>query len=95
MGKAIGSSHHGGINYRGYNVCFRSRFASSDRRLSIEFIVDEVELDLVEGFGFSEFAVGEAIVELAHEQCSAGVIHGPQGSENGFGSTTEEVAADA
>lgn len=53
-----------------------------DRGLSIEFIVDEIELDLAKCFGFGKFALGESIVELTHEQCGSAIVHEPKRGKN-------------
>ena len=60
-----------------------------------EFAGDEVLLDFLEGLGFGEWGLGKGLVELLHHERGAGVADGPEGGEDGFGSTSEEVAADA
>ena len=59
-----------------------------------EFARDEVLLDFLEGLGFGKWGLGEGLVKLLHHQGGAGIVYRPEGGEDGFGSASEEIAAD-
>jgi len=51
-------------------------------------------LDLAEGFGFGEVALGKFAVELAHEEGGGGVVDEPEGGHDGFRAAEQEVVPD-
>ena len=82
---------------RGLSFDISSAACSVDRigLFGGEFARDEVLLDFLESFGFGEFGLGEGLIELLHDECRAGIVYRPKGGKDRFGSTPEEVAADA